>query len=162
MNDAATSLDRLHDIVEPPPVPWWPLAPGWYVLALVVTVVVSFWLFKAIRRYRRNAYRRVAVKSVLQAESPQMISETLRRTALVIASRDEIANLVGEAWPLWLSQSMGTPMPADVQRQLIDGPYAPTNDKSDLGPLRAYAVSWIQQHPACVPDRSGDHSRGSA
>ena len=30
MTPDPTSLERLHDIVLPPPVPWWPPAPGWY------------------------------------------------------------------------------------------------------------------------------------
>lgn len=38
-----TSLDRLHDLVLPSSVPWWPPAPGWYgVLGLLVLAVA--WL----------------------------------------------------------------------------------------------------------------------
>jgi hypothetical protein len=31
-----TSLENLYDIVMPPPIPWWPLAPGWYVVGGVL------------------------------------------------------------------------------------------------------------------------------
>ena len=35
------SLDRLHDIVSPPPAPWWPPAPGWYALGLIVLLLLG-------------------------------------------------------------------------------------------------------------------------
>jgi len=31
-----TSLENLYDIAMPPPIPWWPLAPGWYVVGGVL------------------------------------------------------------------------------------------------------------------------------
>jgi hypothetical protein len=44
MNDAG-SRQKLNDIVVPAPVPWWPPAPGWYVLlgiSLAALVLMGF------------------------------------------------------------------------------------------------------------------------
>ncbi len=43
MNADPTSLANLRDLAEPSPVPWWPLAPGWWVL-LGVLAVTTGWL----------------------------------------------------------------------------------------------------------------------
>ena len=38
-----TSLEHLFDIVTPPPVPWWPPAPGWVVVAGIICVL-AVWM----------------------------------------------------------------------------------------------------------------------
>ena len=37
-----TSLENLFGLVVPPPVPWWPPAPGWFVVGGMV-LVLGFW-----------------------------------------------------------------------------------------------------------------------
>lgn len=41
MNADASSLDDLRDIAVPPPVSWWPLAPGWWVVILIVASILK-------------------------------------------------------------------------------------------------------------------------
>jgi Domain of unknown function (DUF4381) len=56
-----TSLENLFDIVAPPPVQWWPPAPGWNVVGGMV-LIVGFWgAWQGWRRWRAAAYRRVAL-----------------------------------------------------------------------------------------------------
>src|SRR5262245_11663928 len=55
------SLDNLIDIVTPPPVPAWPPAPGWYVVAAVAALLFGWSLWRAAVRWRRAAYRRAAL-----------------------------------------------------------------------------------------------------
>ena len=43
MNDPG-SLQNLNDIVLPAPVPWWPLAPGWWVLIGLIPIVGFWWV----------------------------------------------------------------------------------------------------------------------
>ena len=61
MNPGPTSLDRLHDVIAPPPVPWWPPAPGWYYLFAFVLVLLVVLTIRGIIRWQHNRYRREAL-----------------------------------------------------------------------------------------------------
>ncbi|MEI2781093.1 MAG: DUF4381 domain-containing protein, partial [Candidatus Competibacter sp.] len=80
MNAPATSLDRLHDLVLPPAVPWWPLAPGWYLVIALALVAVMWMTLRAWRQWQSNAYRREAARELASLESSAAIAELLRRT----------------------------------------------------------------------------------
>jgi len=100
------SLDRLHDVVSPPPVSWWPVAPGWYALAAVVTLGVLALLWRARRRSLRDRYRQEALAELaaLRAEARSVAGAVagrmvlLKRTALSAYPRAEVASLSGPAW----------------------------------------------------------------
>ena len=58
-------LSQLRDIHLPPPVSWWPLAPGWWLLlgTLLLLTAIAFWLW---RRRRRSNWRREALRELAQ------------------------------------------------------------------------------------------------
>ncbi len=143
--DAAASLDRLHDIVIPDPVPWWPPAPGWYGLAALVLVLGIVLAFRGWRRWKANAYRRQALGELERAEDSATIAALLRRVALNETSRGEIATLSGDAWLQWLAEHGPTRPTATVREQLTAGIYRQT-PASDLTALRTWAASWIRFH----------------
>lgn len=146
MTDAATSLDRLHDIVEPSAVPWWPPAPGWYwVIAFAVVAIMAF-AFRCWKRWQGNAYRREALRVLRSAETAEEIAELLRRTSLAIAPRATVASLTGEAWPKWLAALQSQPMPPSVERLLAGTLYEPPMQDAELTTLRTYAQTWIERH----------------
>ncbi len=58
------SLERLHDIAVPPSVSWWPPAPGWYVVGAIVFVLLGVSVLTMIDHWRRNRYRREALKEL--------------------------------------------------------------------------------------------------
>src|SRR6056297_2944620 len=125
-------LDQLHDIVVPPRVAWWPPAPGWYVVLVIAFCVAGWLLARGGLRWRRNAYRRAAMKALMSADSPAAISEVLRRTALAIAPRPVVANQTGDAWPQWLSEHCAQPLPEAARRQLAGDVYNPKQTSTDL------------------------------
>lgn len=148
MNDDPTSLKRLNDIVSPPPVSWWPLAPGWYVVFGIVIVALIALLVWSYLHWRANAYRRVALTELDQAGNVAAISTLLRRTALVIAPRTVLAELTGPAWPDWLSTRSPEPMPDDIRQILTRAAYDPSAGEDRLEALRSYARAWIKRHPS--------------
>src|SRR5262245_24888599 len=121
MNEDAASLDRLHDIIIPPPIPWWPPATGWYVLAAILLAVVLVFVLRAWLRWRDNAYRREALRSLDSAADVATIAALLRRTALAESSRAEIAALTGNAWVDWLAARSPEPIPPAICEQLANG-----------------------------------------
>lgn len=150
MNDA-TNLDRLHDIVVPEPIPWWPPAPGWYFVIATALFGGMFLIYLGWNRWRVNAYRRVALQELETANSVDAISELLRRTALAVWPRTDVAALTGAAWPRWLEATVPIPMSEQVRDQLTRGIYDPRVQTDDLSELKRYAFGWIRQH-LCPPE----------
>lgn len=146
MNDDRASLDRLHDIIEPPPIPWWPPAPGWYVVVIAVAALLAWLLWRWSKSWRGNAYRRAALRELQKARTPAAVAEVLRRTALDIAPRSTVASLSGEAWPAWLATGLSEEMPQAVRDQLAAGVYRSATEPAELTLLQDYARKWIQGH----------------
>jgi Domain of unknown function (DUF4381) len=151
MNESATSLDRLHDLVLPPAVPLWPLAPGWYVVFTLALVAAAWMAFRAWKRWQSNAYRREALRELAWLQTPAAIAELLRRTALAIAPRPVIAEKTSTAWLDWLAAEIPEPMPDTVRTQLTTGVYGPPAASQELNALRDYASRWITRHRRIQP-----------
>jgi hypothetical protein len=152
MNEAATSLDRLHDIVLPPDVPWWPLAPGWYGLLAVALVLLCWLTFRHWQSWRANAYRRAALRELAATNNAAGVAEILRRTALVIAPRADVAHKTGNDWLNWLESRGGGVLSAEIREDLTRGVYARTTDERDISRLRDYAARWISSHRPIATD----------
>ena len=151
MNATDTSLDHLHDLALPPAVPWWPLAPGWYVLAGIFLVLVIVVVHRALKQWQANAYRRAALRELASLEDATAITELLRRTALVIAPRSVIAGKTGSAWLDWLAAQSPDAIPDIVREQLTAGVYGRPVTDHDSAALRRFAARWITHHraPSC-------------
>jgi hypothetical protein len=146
MNNAATSLDRLHDLVLAPAVSWWPPAPGWYVVLAMALVLVFALVRRARKHWQADAYRRAALRELDSLEDATAMAELLRRTALAIAPRHVIAEHTGPAWADWLAKQCAEAMTDAVRSLLIAGVYAPRSRPADLEALRRYVRCWIERH----------------
>ncbi|MCP4887278.1 MAG: DUF4381 domain-containing protein [Planctomycetaceae bacterium] len=143
-----TSLDRLHDIVVPDPISWWPPTPIWYVIAMLTLLVSVVAIYRFRVYWHSNAYRRTAVRELAEANSALAIGQLLRRVALSCSSRTTIAALGGAEWVDWLANRIDVPMPESVREQLIEGVYGRPSSADQLSVLRQYASVWIQRHPS--------------
>ena len=147
MNDFS-SLENLHDIVVPPPAPFWPPAPGWILLLGLFILFVAFILIHAVIRYRRNAYRRAALSELRIAaaggEPLPVIAALLKRTALAAYPREEVAGLTGVAWVSWLADTSGLAVPEPVETALRQGVYG--GSAADPKSLFDFAARWIRRH----------------
>jgi len=168
MNGAdPASLDRLHDIVVPPPVPWWPPAPGWYLLAALAMVFVVALIVRHVMIWRANAYRRAALAELnllargnaaaIQAQSRlQEAAAILKRTALAAAPREEVAMLSGEVWIDWLNErGSGVLFQGDVAQLLEHTIYKTGNSDVSEDALRDVMETiraWIVRHRVDQPD----------
>jgi hypothetical protein len=151
MNDPATSLDLLHDIVLPPAVPWWPPAPGWYVVFSLIMVAVALLGWRAFENWQANSYRRAALRELPALTDAPAVAELLRRTALAIAPRPVVAAKTGAAWTDWLAAQSNEVMTAQVREQIAVGIYADPAADRDFDALRDYAARWIAGHRSQTP-----------
>lgn len=162
MNDGdPADLSRLHDIVPAPPVPWWPPAPGWYVMAALITVAGAVLAWRWLVRRRRNAYRRQAL-SLLDGLNPEAgmmpeVAALVRRTALSAFPREEVAPLTGEGWLAFLDRTGGNPVsthgPEHRLAELVYG--TRTADPEERHQLIAAVRRWIKTHRVPPPKAAG-------
>jgi hypothetical protein len=156
------SLDNLRDIVEPASIPWWPPAPGvWLLLALVAVWTVAglglWWV-----RWRRQAYRRAGLRELREIAArleaaPQRaaalvdLAALLKRVALVAYAREQVAALSGDAWLTFLDRTGGTARftrgPGAVLAEVSSRPGRGTAlDTAQVAALVATAQDWIRRH----------------
>lgn len=140
------SLDRLNDIVIPPDVSWWPLAPGWYVLSGLFLLAVSWFLWRVGKKWKANAYRRFALRELAGLDDAASIAELLRRTALAVTPRSEVARSSGSQWVDWLAAQCPVPIPPQVRHQLSRGIYEREAESTEVDLLHDYAAKWISGH----------------
>ncbi|MEM9016498.1 MAG: DUF4381 domain-containing protein [Verrucomicrobiota bacterium] len=151
MSEDPANLQNLHDVVPPPEVSWWPLAPGWYVLGFVALVTFLWLSWVSWKRWRGNAYRRAALEALEGATNSVEVAEVLRRTALAISSRPEIAMRTGDDWIEWLESTFPGNLSEEVRKQLTGDLYRPQSDPTSSDSLRTFASEWIRDHSILPP-----------
>jgi hypothetical protein len=135
----------LRDLHLPDALGWWPLAPGWWAVIVVVVATFAFVSWRWYRAWQFNAPRRHALREVARFEAEYLehrdpaalgkqLSELLRRGMLAYAPRDKVAGLTGEAWLQWLDQGMSVPyFHTEGGKSLLTLPYRdPDGDFSDV------------------------------
>jgi hypothetical protein len=173
MNTDATSLNRLHDIIVPTPVPWWPPAPGWYWVMAFAFIVLLALLFAGFIRWQRNRYRREALAEVARQEAalgnPELrasallaFSELLKRTALTVFPREQVATLTGPKWFEFLDltakgANFRDALGALLEKAIYDPRTADTLDLQKLHSLVEAIRHWIKYHdPRLEPQAAED------
>ena len=145
MTSDPASLDNLRDIVAPPAVPWWPPAPGWWILFAALFVAASVLGWRGWRTWRANAYRRAARRELHSATSVAEIAEILKRTALCAYPRTDIAALSGSAWCQWLGESADQEVPKHISEALTRGVFSDL-DTANVVDVSTFATDWINRH----------------
>jgi hypothetical protein len=162
VNADPASLDRLHDVIVPPPAPWWPPAPGWYWLGLVLLAWAIYLAARAFIHWQRNLYRRQALaewrrQSRLLADEKTRpaalanLATLLKRAALSAYSRPQVASLTGAAWLAFLDRTAGMhEFSSDAGSLLERAAYGVVSPK-DVDAARANEVAalvrrWITTH----------------
>lgn len=97
-------LSKLAPPHAPSPAGWWPPAPGWCALALILLFIPGIIIYRYYRLKPRLS--RIALRELKQLESSvindaQLASELerlMRRYALAIYDRESVASLSGDTW----------------------------------------------------------------
>ncbi|MCF7978601.1 MAG: DUF4381 domain-containing protein [Chromatiaceae bacterium] len=141
MNPDLRTLRDIHDALGNP---WWPLAPGWWLLlGLTIAAVALGWHYRRARpilpaipllrigdwrwdaRRELQRLRRDSGRASLKARLAEL-SELLKRIAMARHGRSACAGLHGQAWLDWLSAHDPDGFNWRQHGQLIvSAPYAP-------------------------------------
>ena len=147
---------QLRDIHAAPAVSWWPPAPGWWVLALLLLVLLIWLGRRLLARIRVHQRRKQMLSWVdhLNANidpqrNPQAYLSTLNRIFKLVAlgafPGQNCAALAGQDWVDFLTANMKNSHSAESLNVLASGPYdpAPQFDPDTMSELTRF---WIKQH----------------
>ncbi|MFT7684856.1 MAG: hypothetical protein ACI9FB_000197 [Candidatus Azotimanducaceae bacterium] len=153
----ADPLAQLRDLHLPGAIENWPPAVGWWLLAFITVVLVSYLLFLLYQFWKNKQYRREGIRALEKLKqsfeaSPDTInfleqySQLLKRVSFSCFSRNEVASLTGESWVAFLDQSGNTKeFSMGCGQVLIDGNYAQEVDYDYLA-LHEIGKKWIKNH----------------
>lgn len=148
-------LAQLRDIHLPEPVSWWPLAPGWYVLMLLILLILMIITYRVYKRHVNGLAKNKALELLktykdhydkernAQVASAR-VSELLRRVALVYYPRAQVAGLHGDDWVEFLNKTSKKIDFKPVKAMLLESPFK-TGETVNLKPLFTRAEQWIKQ-----------------
>ena len=163
MNPDIASLP-LRDIHLPETVPWWPLAPGWWILlGLLVSVTVLVVLLRYLKKRKRFSklvmyeLNQITTQYESDKDSKKLLmglSGILRRVSITAFPDRNPAAMTGEDWLKFLDdiilQLSAKPMPSlfcsPLGKPLITAPYQkhiPVNEQ-ETQKLLTLCREWIQ------------------
>jgi len=108
-------ISGIGPMIAPEGLAAWPPAPGWYAVFALVCLLLIFFLGRFARSWRRNGYRREALRqleSIRNLTSEQVLAadiaslnRLLKITAMHHYSRERVASLTGKQWLEFLDSS---------------------------------------------------------
>ena len=119
----------LKDIHLPEAIGWWPPAIGWWLLAVLIPLSIAFlyWLYK--RLTRKTAIKTAKNNLAAIKQNPALdnskklheLSMLIRRVAISVNPRTEVASLTGRQWLAFLDKSVtGAPFSEGCGQLLAD------------------------------------------
>lgn len=149
----AQQLD-LKDIHLPDAIGWWPPAMGWWLLAILIPLLCFslFWFYKRVTRKTAVKTAKkllLSIKQDTQATDQDkliQLSALVRRVAISLSPRQEVASLTGHAWLSHLDNSVtGTPFTQGEGHVLADAHYKKISDTAlDIPSLIKVCEGWLK------------------
>ncbi|MDQ0321526.1 hypothetical protein QO002_003664 [Pararhizobium capsulatum DSM 1112] len=156
------TLRQMADITLPPPVSMMPATWGWAALAGLVVLVLAFAFWRWHRRRAQNRYRRDALADLAALESGSgsdagrlkalnALPALIKRTALAVWPREQVASLSGPGWVNFLRTNAGK---AKIEPEgfafFAEAEYRLANDDvpDEATARRVFAAArqWIEGH----------------
>ncbi|NOT11810.1 MAG: DUF4381 domain-containing protein [Methylococcaceae bacterium] len=144
----------LRDIHTSELIGWWPPAVGWWLLALAIPVLIFLvvWLYKRLTRKTAIKTAKKLLRELKQDTTAdkgtqlQALSILIRRVAISMNARTDVASLTGRLWLNYLDTPFkGSPFSEGVGRYLADAPYRQSlPDDLDVSQLINLCEEWLK------------------
>ena len=148
---------ELGQLLEPEPVGFSFSTPGWHIIAVIVIILLLVFFYQWVSQYRKDAFRREAIKSILLIEKRYKekqdancvndILVVLKLVAIESFGRENVAQLNGEDWLLFLENKADKTPFGNYSEQIsqfvnkeIEVP------KNDVERIIAISKRWIKTH----------------
>jgi len=154
-----TALRSLKEIAIPQPISWMPQTWGWAVLAVILVGAILLGALLLYRRWRKNAYRREALRLLAQiavdfrnAQTREAtvarLGELLKRTALAAWPREMTAAMSGAEWVNFIRSHQSSQFGRALDDYLNDGEYRSTAalNADTANELISDTRRWIERH----------------
>jgi len=151
----------LKDIHLPEVSLWWPMAPGWWLLLILVFLFI-FYAPRLLRWLRWKPAKKLALRELARIRADmnegldrqqvsQQISILLRRTAISYCGRAVGASITGKRWVEQLNQLSGNEsFTAEQNEWLSVGQYR-SSAACDLQVMLQSCESWLNALPRKTP-----------
>ena len=147
---------QIRDVHLPVNPEFWPPAPGWWVLAVTVLVLLLWITTRLLRLWRRSRLQKEILASLDELQRqysdeqiPHFLAEVsilLRRVALMKFPRQQVAALTGKGWLSFLDQHGGDGQYSNgVGSVLAAGPYT-RHSEVDQNALLSLTRKWIKRN----------------
>ncbi len=154
MND---SIPALGQFIEPASVPFTPDAPGWYVTAALILLILIVTGILMIYRHYKNRYRREALKQIEQqqltagqnyAELLYFINALVKKMTILQHGRKKTAALQNREWLDFLNSQCKKDIFGKEDENLLKRLYL-TEDQPEEKETLAFTgkvKEWIKRH----------------
>lgn len=143
------ALSELNPIIAAPAASWWPLAPGWYVVAVLLTVISVLVLGSSIKAARLRRVKRSALRALQTNASLNELNLLLKQACMGYYPRKDIAQLTGRAWRDFLLAHMSERNAAryyDLLVEVEQAAYRPSAEQQALQQRYSdFAKAWLKQ-----------------
>lgn len=155
INPAEDPLAALRDIHASATPEFWPPAPGWWLLAILVAIAIIFFVLEIRRHLQQKKQLREVLSLIDQAADSYSgqpvklattISKVLRRVAIRQYAVKDVASLSGSEWLGFLDRTGGnggfSTGPGEV---IATAPYGQAENIDEQGLLKL-ARQWVREN----------------
>ncbi|WP_372943301.1 DUF4381 domain-containing protein [Shewanella sp.] len=144
----AGPLAQLQDIKLPDPISAMPIAPGYWIIAALVIILLAWLSYKLYKKYQHHAPRKMALAMLNQYDINDddfaaNVNSLLKRTAMTYLPRQHLAKLNGQPWFDWLDKRLPSKHQQQIGELLIKRHQPSGLSLDDKQQLLLLARAWL-------------------